>query len=80
MIARNIVKQNIMNYHPSNTPTGFGSNNYRERFDENEMRLSNYRIWKKLFVPKHNQQDPNNPFRLVYQHHTEDELLKEASL
>ena len=65
--------------HPhSHSPTGFGSNNYRERFDEQEMRLSNYRIWKKLYMPKHTLKDPENPYRIVYSHHTEEDLMREV--
>lgn len=56
---------------------GFGSNEYKDRNDEKLARLASYRIWKKLFSPEHQNRDPHDPYRVVYQHHSE-QFLKEV--
>lgn len=64
--------------HYASSPSGFGSNNYKERFDDSEMRLSNARIWKKLYMPKHTLKDPADPYRILYNHQTGADLMREV--
>lgn len=58
---------------------GFGSGEYKDRFGgESSSKMSNIRIWKKLYSPEHTLQDPSNPNRLVYLHHGENELQRQV--
>ena len=43
------------------------------RFDHKQGQLAASRVWKKLFSPDHVIKDPNDPYKLIYTHFTEEQ-------
>ena len=59
---------------------GFGSKSNSDRYNEKAERMAQFRIWKRLHKPEHQFIDPNDPFRVIYQHQPFDQLQREVSI
>ncbi len=46
------------------------------RFDPKQGQLAGSRVWKRLFSPDNLIKDPNDPYKLIYTHFTEDKKIE----